>query len=89
VPEIINADAIHKPSWHPKRSSSLGIKLLVPVPIIINKTSGGRNRLHRIALGASGADHPPEPSPDDEHEDDQAPDADAEVVSPGCWKGFA
>ena len=51
--------------------------------------AGPSNRRHCLPLNSGVTDGPAQPTADNQHEDQQSPNADPEPTTPGCWKAWA
>ena len=73
--DVIDAEAIREPSQPP--GASVRIKVVFDLPVC---PSDGR---HGLALNSSLVHLPPQPTADEEHEDDQSPNAEPEPAPSG------
>src|SRR5262249_46922205 len=85
--EVVNAYAVHQPGRPPGLTVPV-VGSVLEIPVVHDASAGFFDRNHRLALDASRADHPSEPTAEDQHKDDQPPDAYPEPVPPRCWKGL-
>src|SRR5262245_59840225 len=81
VTEIVDSDEIRQPPWRPRFSSRNGL-LVAPLPVIRDAASGFPDRRHRIALDVGASDQPAQPSANQEHKEDQRPQAEPHVIPP-------